>query len=235
MACERERTAQRRIQRVCGDDVSSLNDVLVQEARVSIAVNGNRLVESSCSPGDLETWALGYLLSEGWIETADEAREIRVEGGRVTIDLDRETPCELQSASSDQTFSLAFVQKTMGLLTRGASLFERTGATHAVALATEDGSHVFAEDVSRTCALERAIGEASNAGLPLDHMLAVLTSRLPERMVEKLALCGVPVVAGVSAPTVQAVELADRMRVGLIGFARGDRLNVYTHGWRVGL
>ena len=39
--------------------------------------------------------------------------------------------------------------------------------------------------------------------------------------------------ASVSAPTSLAVKLAELQGITLIGFARGERLNIYTHPHRV--
>ena len=54
-------------------------------------------------------------------------------------------------------------------------------------------------------------------------------------MISKLARCGVPIVAAVSAPTIDAVRLAEELNVCLCGFVRGERMNVYANGWRLGL
>jgi FdhD protein len=52
-------------------------------------------------------------------------------------------------------------------------------------------------------------------------------------MVQKAAVAQVPVVAGVSAPTSLAVDLAERTGITLAGFVRGERVNLYTHPERV--
>ncbi len=46
-------------------------------------------------------------------------------------------------------------------------------------------------------------------------------------------MIGAPVVVAVSAPTALALRLADTAGITLIGIARGDDFEVFTHGARV--
>lgn len=104
-----------------------------------------------------------------------------------------------------------------------------------MAVSSASGLVALAEDISRTCALEKALGHALVQRADFSQSLAFLSSRVPSRMIAKLARCGIPIVAAVSAPTIDAVRLAEELNVCLCGFVRGDRLNVYAHGWRVSL
>jgi FdhD protein len=52
-------------------------------------------------------------------------------------------------------------------------------------------------------------------------------------MVFKAARAGLPILSSVSAPTSLAVRLAELQGITLIGFARGEHLNVYTHPHRL--
>ncbi len=60
-----------------------------------------------------------------------------------------------------------------------------------------------------------------------------ITSHTTERVQHKEAKRGVPLVASHSAPTDLAVDLAEKLNLTLIGFVRGDRMNIYTHNYRI--
>ena len=47
-------------------------------------------------------------------------------------------------------------------------------------------------------------------------------------------MAGVPMLTAVSAPSSLAVELAHTAGITLVGFSRGQSMNVYTHPGRVG-
>ncbi len=58
-----------------------------------------------------------------------------------------------------------------------------------------------------------------------------MTERLP--IVQKLVVARVPVVVAAVAPSSLAVALADRFGSSVAGFARGERMVVYTHPERL--
>jgi FdhD protein len=113
--------------------------------------------------------------------------------------------------------------------------FERTGGLHATGLFSASGESVAVrEDVGRHNAMDKVIGWALLSGaLPLGESLLCVSGRLAFELVQKAARAGAPILVGVGAPTSLAVELAEDRGVTLAGFARGGRVNVYTHAERV--
>ena len=231
-----DKTERVSIKRVQSGDVESLHDTLVVEQDVSIVLDGETLFRTTCTPGDLGEWVIGYLFSEGLILDPEDVREIHNEEGSFSVQLSRhvqlEPPVPVESDLVLGANRLLEVAK--GMVVR-ADIFNETGGTHAMAIASVSEILGLAEDISRTCALEKVIGEALLSGVEFGRSFAFLSSRVPSRMIAKLARCGVPIVAAVSAPTARAVRLAEELNVCLCGFVRDERLNVYAHGWRIGL
>ena len=113
--------------------------------------------------------------------------------------------------------------------------FDATGGIHAAALCDLDGRvRLAAEDVGRHNAVDKIVGRALLDGaLPLDRLMLVVSGRTSYELVQKALLGGVPLVAGVSAPSSLAVDLARASGITLCGFVRGRAMNVYAHHERI--
>jgi len=231
-----ERVKRVRVHRVEAGNVESVDDTVVVERAVSIEVDGALQLTTICSPGELGEWAIGYLYGEGWIKSPDDVCAITHEGGSYSVRLREAGPIELPGrVNSDLVLGTDRLLEAASELTERAATFKATGGTHVAAIADRTEILTLAEDISRTCALEKAIGEAVLTGVDFGRSFALLSSRVPARMIAKLARCGIPIAAAVSAPTEAAIELAHGLRICLCGFIRDERLNVYSHEWRVGL
>jgi FdhD protein len=114
-------------------------------------------------------------------------------------------------------------------------LFAATGGCHGAALFQLGGEHLATfEDVGRHNAVDKLIGSRLLAGaLPAHDQLLVVSGRTSFEIVQKAVMAGIPFVAGISAPSSLAIEVAARAGVTLIGFVRGDEFVVYSGAGRV--
>jgi FdhD protein len=114
-------------------------------------------------------------------------------------------------------------------------VFERTGGLHAAGLVSLAGDVLVArEDVGRHNAVDKVFGHTLlHAAVPVGPGVLMVSGRTSFEIVQKAVAAGVPIVAGVSAPSSLAVSLAERLGVTLVGFLRGRKANVYSHPDRI--
>ncbi len=116
-------------------------------------------------------------------------------------------------------------------------VFAQTGGLHAAAVCDREGGVVCVrEDVGRHNAVDKVIGWAAmNGRLPLTGQILFVSGRCSFEVAQKAAVAGAPLVAAVSAPSSLAASLAEELGMTLVGFLRGDAMNIYTRPDRVRL
>ena len=136
--------------------------------------------------------------------------------------------------TSDARFTPDEIHAARSLLAGAQRLNALTRAVHAAAFWTPaEGLVAAREDAGRHNALDKLVGAIARSGRDASSGVLLLSSRVSVEMVQKAAVLGVPVIVAVSAPTALAVRVAEAANLTLIGVARDDAFEIFTHPARI--
>ena len=233
-------------------------DVVAVEEPLEIRVDGEPLAVTMRTPGHDEELALGFLLTEGLIDgprpaglTDDLAANTIEVAGPLLRDPGNRRFYTTSSCGVCGKGALEEVAVLSAPLAPGPQVprelvahlperleqptFESTGGLHATGLFSANGDPLITrEDVGRHNAMDKVIGRALLDGLvPLEGWILCVSGRLSFELVQKAAVAGAPILVGVGAPSSLAISVAEDRGLTLCGFARGERVNVYSHPERI--
>ena len=137
--------------------------------------------------------------------------------------------------NSQITVAAATLARLPGRMRRAQPTCARTGGLHAAALFDARGRLlVLREDVGRHNAVDKVVGFGLLGNkLPLDAHILLVSGRASFEIMQKALAARIPIVVAVSAPSSLAVEFARASRQTLIGFLRGDTMNIYAGAERI--
>lgn len=232
----------------------TIEDLLIVEEHLKIILNGQELVTMACSPEYTRELAIGYLVSEGMLRNYQDLYSLQAghpllievqtsgeQGDRPPVSLintcmGRGSGLPVQPLAFDndhKSWDPSHLLQLIEELDAASLTFKRTGGVHSAALADHNGTLVRYEDIGRHNAVDKVIGHAFLKQIPLYDKCLLLSGRIASEILLKLARIGIPMVVSRSAPTLKTVQTADELGITVVGFARGQRFNLYTHGERI--
>jgi FdhD protein len=250
--------------KVSGTRVDGVIDEVASELPVRLMLNDQPFVTLLCTPTELEEMTVGFLLSEGILQRrADIVRlEVSRTEPLVRIALSSlppeweklfDTRAIASGCGKGITFtnydrlrdrridiqgpllSLDDIRRLLGTFRNISSLYLETGGVHSAALSDGKDILFFSEDIGRHNAVDKLIGKAFLKDVAIANKVLLTSGRVTSEIVTKAGRNRFPVLISRAAPSCMAINYAEDMGITLVGFARGDRMNIYTWPNRIAL
>ncbi|MFC1993549.1 formate dehydrogenase accessory sulfurtransferase FdhD [Chloroflexota bacterium] len=249
------------VSRLTKEGRGSIEEVVAREFPVTLILNEQELVTLLCSPTDLKYLAVGFLFSEGLLKSKKDIEKITVDDQRGVIrvitkgDHGLNEPLFKRIITSGcgrgaSFYSAADIQgqlkieselvikplEVFGLVRdfqHRSQIYRTTGGVHSAALCDNKSILLFNEDIGRHNAIDKIFGECIVREIITNDRIIITSGRISSEILLKVAKRNIPILISKSAPTNLAVKLANELGITLIGFVRGERMNVYTHGGRI--
>ena len=114
-----------------------------------------------------------------------------------------------------------------------STIYLETGGVHSAALSDGKDLLLFSEDIGRHNAVDKLIGKAFLQGISIENKVLFTSGRVTSEIVTKAGRNRFPILVSRAAASCMAISYAEDMGITLVGFARGDRMNIYTWPNRV--
>jgi FdhD protein len=231
------------------------DDLIAVEKKIRISVNGKYVLSLYCTPLMVREFVTGVIHNEGIISGGWCADRISIEYGEdISVDIPADGTVSEgertitsgcaggismgrglpEKAISDKaSFEIGAVRNIFREFQKKSEGYRLTGGVHSAALTDADKILAFAEDIGRHNAVDKVIGYFLLEQLPFEGRIMLASGRLSSEIVLKCARCSIPVIVSRAAPTSLAVSMAESAGITLIGFMRGDRVNVYSGRQRI--
>jgi len=244
--------------RIKGNKREEISDLVARETIFTLLLNKKKLVTLNCSPEKYKYLGLGFLYTSGILQKKEDITsldinekqglmDIKIKGAFLSLEdiinsnlwigsyqqpeEQKETPLSIDtSLKISSTLVYSLISEMQGR----ANFFKLTGGVHSCALADKNGSIViFSEDISRYNTIDKILGEAFAGDIATEDKIILTSCRITSGILRKIIIGKLSIVISRAAPTDLAIKLAEKAGITLVGFVRGERMNIYAHPERI--
>ncbi|NLN20551.1 MAG: formate dehydrogenase accessory sulfurtransferase FdhD [Syntrophomonadaceae bacterium] len=214
--------------------ITEVEDTTLSEYHLTLYVNGQRQVVISCTPEHLEEMVLGYLLSEGFVKDLSQVEHINFSGDWSLADVwvKQENKPGLVSdcayVKSNAVFSVSGVIRQFERFIWASRKHYKTGGIHCAVLCDDQDILLLVNDISRHNTIDKIVGMAYKQQIDLDSKYLIISARVPSDMVQKVINCGIPMLVARSLATYEAIQVARRSNLTLVGRIEDKQMKIYS-------
>lgn len=245
------------IQKYQDEEITEIEDLVVCEYPFTIFLNEQEFITLLCSPKSLKSLSIGFLYSEGIIKSVSDIDSINIDEkmgyayikignlskfakqlygkrvittgcGKGSIFYNALDSLKCKNFKNNLDIEYKKLLDIMKVFNKKSELFLETGGVHSVGLIDDNKILYFEEDIGRHNALDKIIGSCLVDNVNIEDKSIITSGRITSEIVLKCAKLGIGCIISRSAPTNLAIDTGKKLNIEIIGFARGNKLNVYN-------
>lgn len=232
-------------------DCTKIRDTIVAEFPLGLIINGKYENTFLCSPYKLKELVVGYLCSRNLISCKEDILNFEInyykkiayvninesiinDEDEITLYLNDYDFINTNPICDDNLkVNASNIYETMENNLNFSQLFKNTAGVHCIGIYKNNELIIACEDVARHNAMDKAIGYCILNDIPLNDKVIFVSGRLSFEMIKKAAKVRVPIIVAKSAITSLVIETAQKLNITLVGFVRGQKMNIYTNPHRI--
>lgn len=234
----------------------TINAGVVVEKAVSLTVNGSVWLTFMCTPSYLEALGVGFLYNEGVVTSLEDIASVKTcaneENVDVWLNFSVEEPKDWMRTSgctgglstdkaqqktkpvlNGDSISPQEIIRMVNDLFEKQQIYKQVGGVHTSILSDGTNSIIMAEDIGRHNTLDKIAGRYILERANLEKKILITTGRVSSEMLQKAARISASIVISRTSPSSLSIKMADEWGITLIGYARRDKFNIYTHPERI--
>jgi FdhD protein len=230
---------------------------VVREIPLTIFLNDREIITLLCTGAYAEGLAVGFLKSEGLVQKRDNIERIAVDAdGQAVWVYTSEKTAEAEQLLGKRTITSGCgkgttfyhaldalqsqpiknqvfvrvdqVRRLMAELHKRSELYRLSRGVHNCALASPEEILIFRTDIGRHNAVDMIVGECFLNNIPTKEKILVTTGRITSEILIKAAKMQISMLISRSAATSLSLQLAETLKMAVLGYVRGGRILVYT-------
>jgi FdhD protein len=212
--------------------IVELKDLMVVEQGIEIWLNGEPYRKIYCSPIAVDELVIGSLAFDSIINSIEDIKSFNMEAHRVYVSLIRGQESGARKGHEREVgikVDAQDITRLMKLHLDASDIHKQTGGVHIMSLSQGEKLLVSREDVGRHNAVDKLYGYCLKNRLDCSSMIFLSSGRISSEIIEKIIYMGIKLVVSRATVTNLAQSKAVQAGITLIGFARGERFNIYSH------
>ena len=237
--------------------VNEFEDTIVVEHNLKLIINEKIERNVICYNSSIKEFIYGHLYTENYINSILDVSDFFINDENTLARIKLNSDCDKNLISKPQNVSILTtgyryiedsknkndeivdkkldivnnvldIMKNSKFLLDSNELFKETGCLHSAGLAFNNEILYYETDLGRHNAVDKVIGCAMLDNKNIEESVLYTTGRIPTDMIKKVIRSKIKMVITRAAVTYDAIRLARENNIKLIGFSRGDSVNIYS-------